>query len=208
MYEQIQALVQEHGVLFYVITFVWAFFEGETFLIFAGFLASQEFLHLWTLIIVAGFGTTCGDFCFFLLGRRYGPKLLKRMPRLAKGQAKATQWLEKHDVVFILTYRFIYGLRNISAITIGTSSIPWQRYFFLNFLGSYIWAISFGCIGYLFGDLVVREGENPINAVMIGILILFVTILGIRYIMHRRAQNEAKREVALAHQAEYRDQQP
>ena len=181
MYEQIQALVAEHGPWFYLITFLWAFIEGETFLIFAGFFVSQGFLSLPGLIAAAGLGTTLGDFSFFWLGRRYGSKLIAKMPKLAKGQAKVTEWMFKHDVGFILSYRFIYGLRNISAIAIGMSPISWQRYLALNACGAIIWAISFACGGYLFGHLLVREGEDPIISIMQGVLGIFVTVLAGRY---------------------------
>jgi membrane protein DedA with SNARE-associated domain len=198
MYQQIQDLVREHGTLFYPITFVWAFFEGETFLIFAGFFAAtHDFLHLWGLILCAGFGTTLGDFCFFLLGRHYGTKMVAKMPRLAKGQGKVVGWLEKHDVLFILLYRFLYGIRNISAIAIGTSKIKWQRYFFLNFIGAFIWAVSFAYAGYLFGDLFVGEGESPIDALMIGGLILFLIVMAVRYYLRRRAARAAALEPKL-----------
>jgi membrane protein DedA with SNARE-associated domain len=190
MYEQIKELVQNHGLWFYVTTFLWAFFEGETFLIFAGLLASQDLLHLWSLILVAGAGTTCGDFGFFLLGRRYGPSFLKKVPRLAEKQVRIAAWLEKHDFIFIMTYRYIYGLRNISAITIGTSKIAWQRYFILNFFASYLWAVVFAGGGYLFGDLIAKEGEDPINSLMIGALILFLIVLSVHFLRTRRKNKQ------------------
>lgn len=192
-YSEILALVSEHGPWFYLITFIWAFIEGETFLIFAGFFVSQGFLSLPMLIAMAALGTTCGDFTFFMLGRRYGAKLMARMPKLAKGQAKVTEWMVKHDVGFILGYRFIYGLRNISAIAIGMSQISWQRYLLLNACGAVIWAISFACGGYLFGHLLVKEGDNPIISIMQGVLGIFVTVLVGRYIYTLFA---ARREAA------------
>ncbi len=192
MYEYIQELVKQHGALFYLIAFVWAFIEGETFLIFAGFFAAQGFLNLGGLILTAGLGTTFGDFTFFLLGRYYGARLIAKFPALSKGQAKVVGWLEKHDIGFILTYRFVYGLRNISAITIGTSKISAKRYFSLNACGAFIWAVSFGCGGYLFGDIVVAEGEDPIDGIMIGILILFLVVVAVRYFNRRRAGRSAE----------------
>lgn len=190
MFEQIQSLVSEHGQWFYLITFVWAFFEGETFLIFAGFFASQDFLSLPMLILMAGIGTTFGDFFFFMLGRRYGSKLVAKMPKLAKGQEKVATWMLKNDVGFILTYRYIYGLRNVSAIAIGMSPISARRFFALNACGAFVWAVSFACGGYLFGHLLVKEGDNPIVAIMQGVLGIFIVVLIIRYLVNRRAAQQ------------------
>jgi membrane protein DedA with SNARE-associated domain len=185
MYEYVHGMVQEHGALFYLITFLWALVEGETFLIFAGFFVSQGFLNLPMLILCAGLGTTCGDFGCFWLGRRYGVQLVKKMPKLASGQAKVVGWLEKHDVGFILAYRFVYGLRNISAIAIGTSQISWQRYLALNFCGAFVWAVSFAVGGYLFGNLLVREGEDPVASLMKGVLGIIILVIVVRYVSQR-----------------------
>lgn len=191
----IQYLVEHYGSLFYVITFFWALVEGETFLIFAGFFVSQGFLHLPWLILAAGLGTTVGDFGCFWLGRKYGTKLVAKMPKLAAGQAKVVGWIEKHDVGFILAYRFIYGLRNISAIAIGTSHISWQRYLFLNFCGAFVWAVSFACGGYLFGNLLAQPGEDPVAALMKGVLGIIVVVVAIRFIISRRKTVKPAHEV-------------
>ncbi len=194
MYQEVLSWVQQYGFWFYPITFIWAFFEGETFLIFAGFFASQDMLSLVPLIFCAWAGTTLGDFFFFMLGRHYGKKLLTKMPKLAKGQKEVIHWITKHDVVFILTYRYIYGLRNISAIAIGTSNMSGLRFLILNMCGALIWAISFACGGYLFGDLLVKEGEDPIHSLMIIVLVIFVFIFAFRFFNRKKAAKKEQPE--------------
>ncbi|MEJ0062868.1 MAG: DedA family protein [Alphaproteobacteria bacterium] len=179
---EIQQLAQEYGALFYVICFVWAFLEGETFLLFAGLAASQGLLDLHLLILSAWLGTACGDFGFFLLGRHAGGWLIEKWPKLKKGRDVVIGWMERHAVGFILTYRFIYGVRNISAVAIGMSHLTWQRYFLLNFCGAGIWAVSFASAGYLFGDIFARE-ENPVISIMIAVLLLFAAIMVVRYLL-------------------------
>ena len=44
--------ILEHGTLSYLVTFVWTFFEGETFVIFAGFAAAQGLLA-WPFVLIA-----------------------------------------------------------------------------------------------------------------------------------------------------------
>lgn len=183
--DHIRELALHYGALFYLITFFWALIEGETFLIFAGLLASQGFMQLEYLIPAAALGTTCGDFGCFILGRRYGLKLVEKSEKLKRGKDKVTGWMAKHDVVFILTYRFIYGLRNISAIVIGMSKISWQRYAFLNFIASWVWAIAFAGIGYLFGD--VFGEQDPIIIISVAVLLLITVFVGLRFYHARRA---------------------
>lgn len=189
MIEELRELYQSYGAVFYLITFFWALLEGETFLIFAGLLASQDVMRLEYLIPAAALGTTCGDFIFFMLGRRFGLKLVERSHKLKRAKDKISGWLAKHDVGFILTYRFIYGLRNVSAIVIGMSRIDWRRYFFLNFIASWVWAISFAGVGYLFGDMF--DGMDPVIVITIGVLLLIAIFTGLRFF---HARHKAKKD--------------
>ncbi len=191
MVEELRQLATDYGAAFYLITFFWAFLEGETFLIFAGLLASQDFMHLEYLIPAAALGTTCGDFLFFCLGRRYGLRMVEKWEKLRRGKDKVAGWLERHDTLFILTYRYIYGLRNVSAIAIGMSKISAQRYFWLNFVASWIWAISFACAGYLFGDLFVG-GSDPVLKITIAIIVMGGIVFGVRTYLRKRQEKEDK----------------
>jgi membrane protein DedA with SNARE-associated domain len=55
-----------------------------------------------------------------------------------------------------LGFRFIYGIRNVTPFVIGASRLSPLKFFILNFLGALIWAVSFGLIGYQFGDIAER----------------------------------------------------
>ena len=72
----VRRLVVEHGRLFYLITFLWTFVEGETFVIFAATFAAQGLLDPLLLLISAWLGSFSGDQLYFYIGRRFGGKLL------------------------------------------------------------------------------------------------------------------------------------
>jgi hypothetical protein len=64
----IQRLVAEYGTLVYAVIFLWTFFEGETFVIFAGAAAQQGTLNFWILLLTAWTGSFAGDQMWFWLG--------------------------------------------------------------------------------------------------------------------------------------------
>src|SRR4051794_41571731 len=105
-------LIADYGVYFYLLVFIWTFFEGETIVLFAGFAAAQGLLDPFLLLVCAGLGSYLGDQCYFWLGRQYGVRLLQRFPGWRPGVASAMSWLERYDVWFILSFRFIYGVRD------------------------------------------------------------------------------------------------
>ena len=69
----------------------------------------------------AGLGSYLGDQCYFWLGRQYGVRLLEAVSELAPGVESALSWLERYDVWFILSFRFIYGVRNFSSFALGSA---------------------------------------------------------------------------------------
>ncbi len=146
-------LIATHGDWVYAIAFTWAFFEGETFVLFGGVAAAQGLLDPFVLGFVAALGSFCGDQCWFQLGRNYGARLLRRYASWQRRVAAPLAWLERYDAWFILTFRFIYGIRNISSFAIGLSAVGWRRFSMFNLLGSVLWATSFVTGGYFFGGI-------------------------------------------------------
>ena len=185
----IYLLIQKHGDLFYLITFVWTALEGETFVIFAGLAAQKGMLNFWLLFLAAWLGTFCGDQVFFFAGRRYGTHILDRLPKLKPALDQSLGWLERHAAAFILAYRFMYGIRNISGIAIGMSSLPWQKFALWNALAAFVWATAFAGFGYLFGNALshiphkTQVVEESVRQVTLSVLGLFLLIICFRLLI-------------------------
>ena len=144
----ISAFVVSYG---YLAVFAGALLEGETILLSAGFAANLGLLHLPLVIAVAFAGATIGDQIAFLLGRWKGPLLIARFPALARRAPRVHALLERHDVLFILAVRFLYGLRIAGPVVIGSSRVPFARFAVLNIIGAAIWAVLVAGAGYYLG---------------------------------------------------------
>lgn len=140
----------------YLAVLVGTFFEGETVLVLGGFAAHQGFLRLDLVIAAAFAGSFCGDQAWFWLGRRFGRRWLERHPGKAPAIERGTRLLDRWGAWFILSFRFLYGLRSISPVAIGLSSIPALRFAALNLIAALLWAVAVGWLGYACGD--VLEG--------------------------------------------------
>lgn len=193
-------LIEQYREWFYVITFIWTFLEGETFVIFAGAAASQGLLHIYWLIAAAWLGSFCGDQLYFWIGRKYGHRLLKRFPRLQGGVNVALDMLHKYHVGFILSFRFIYGVRNFSSLAMGMSLISWPRFAALNFIAAGLWANAFCWMGYLLGvafEAVLGNIAKDFGYVMLGIFALVGVVL---FFVHRRGKANFEAKVAAQQQ--------
>lgn len=183
--------IQGYGNVFYAISFVWTFFEGETFVLFGGLAAQRGILRLELLIACAWLGSFCGDQAWFWLGRQYGHRLLARLPRLKPGVDRALEWLTRYNTGFILTYRFIYGVRNFSSVALGMSDLPWTRFLVLNFIAAGIWATSFATVGFVVGEAVDAVLADNVQAFSLSMLALFVGVIAVKALLHWRRKARA-----------------
>lgn len=148
-------ILTEYGYLLYPTILVWTFVEGETVVLIAGIIASEGSYKINVeLIALAAFcGSFAGDQLYYYIGRRYGTPLLNRWPTLGSKIDWAFQLVKTHPTLFILSFRFIYGVRNIAPFVIGIAGINRLRYLLLNAIAAVIWAHSFAWGGFFLGQV-------------------------------------------------------
>jgi len=151
--QSIEALVATYG---YPVIAAGALAEGETVLVIGGFLAHRGYLSL-PLVLLVGFTSTYGlDQLFFHVGRGRGRALLARHPRWSARAERVGELLRRRGTAFLVGFRYLYGLRTVSPLVIGASSVGPLRFALLNFVGAAAWTITFGVGGYLFGAALER----------------------------------------------------
>ncbi|WP_122585405.1 DedA family protein [Pseudomonas viridiflava] len=180
----LQNFLNEFG---YFALFLGTFFEGETILVLAGFLAFRGYMDLNIVILVAFCGSYAGDQLWYFMGRKHGRKLLARKPRWQLMGDKALRLVRKHPDIWVLSFRFVYGLRTVMPVAIGLSGYPPARYLLLNGIGAAVWAAALGSAAYHFGA--VLEGllgnVKKYELWVLGALIL----LGLGLWLRRRIKN-------------------
>lgn len=188
MEEFILRLAAEYHYLTYPLVLVATFIEGETIVILMGAASSAGELpiNVELLALAAFAGSFCGDQLYYLIGRRYGAPLLNRWPTLGHKIEWAFQLVKDHPTLFILSFRFIYGIRNIAPFVIGISGVPRLRYMVLNFIAAMVWAHSFAWGGYWLGKALEHWlGENKWYA-LLGFFALALLVGAIGYLKQKR----------------------
>jgi membrane protein DedA with SNARE-associated domain len=151
MLQTLEQVVANYG---YVAILIGTFFEGETILLVGAFAAHQGYLRIDLVILIAFIGSCAGDQFWYMLGRRYGRARLLDRPMLRDRIERITSWLDRYPTVFILGFRFVYGIRNIAPVVIALSKIPPWRFYVLNVIAAALWAATGGLAGYIFGAAV------------------------------------------------------
>ncbi len=149
MPSMLQELIDSYG---YAAVLIGTLLEGETILLLGGLAAKLGYLKLFWVIVVGFVGATLGDQFWFYIGRRHGQALLARHPRWRQRVERIHHILVRFETALLLGFRFLYGLRNLTPLVIGTSKISWRKFVLLNITGALIWAVTIGTLGYAFGQ--------------------------------------------------------
>ncbi|WP_101675966.1 DedA family protein [Alloalcanivorax mobilis] len=180
----LQGFLENFG---YVALFLGTFFEGETILVLAGFLAFQGYLRLDLVIATAFFGACAGDQLWYMLGRHHGRRVLARKPRWEALGERALRLIRRHPDLWVLGFRFIYGVRTVMPVAIGVSGYPPGRFLVFNCLGAGIWATVLGLAAYHFGNLLetLLGHVKRYEFIVLGALV----VLGVLFWLRRYYRN-------------------
>mgnify|MGYP001087575378 CR=1 FL=1 len=183
MLEFLESVVRDYG---YLALFIGTFLEGETILLVAGFLAFSGQLDLHMCILTAFLGSLSGDQTAFYIGRFKGKQFVESRPKWKCRVQRVHQMLERFHEVLILTFRFFYGLRNLTPFILGTTDISGLKFFVLNAIGAAIWALTFGYAGFFFGTVVASVLKDVHHIEMIILIVAACAGLLIWYLKRRK----------------------
>ncbi len=145
----LESLITQYGYLaILVITFI----EGETIVILAGLAAHLGYLDVFWVVMAAITGSFSGDQVWYYLGRHWGARIIAKRLSWQEGAQKVYKHLHRHQYWLILTFRFYYGLRNVTPFVVGAAHVPRLRFFVLNLIGAMVWATAFTYVGFLLGE--------------------------------------------------------
>ena len=160
---------------------------GETALIAAAVLASQGKLSIELVIAIAAAAAIVGDNIGYMLGRRFGRRLLERPGRTKVRRqlalARGEQLFARHGPKAVFLGRWIALLRIWAAWLAGIAGMHWPTFLLWNALGGIGWALFFGLLGYWGGEataeLVARLGVGAA-------VVVVAAVLGLWVMLHRR----------------------
>jgi membrane protein DedA with SNARE-associated domain len=169
--------VREYG---YLAVFLGSTIEGELILLTAGYFAYTGLLELKLVMLFAFLGTLLADQGCFFLGYFYGPKLLKKFPKLQEKSEKVFALLHRYQNWFMMSFRFIYGIRIASPLIIGASQLNTKRFALLNIPAAFVWAVTIAWLGFFFGGTfeLLLEKMHLIQEVFLEIIIPALIITG------------------------------
>lgn len=144
-------------------------------------------LPLLPAIAAASAGSFMADQMFFLLGRHFRDHAFVRKMQQRAAFSRALATFDRHPALFVFVFRFLYGLRTVSPIAIGTTRLPARTFLLINAMAAIVWGAAFVGIGYVFGTAIEAAfGKiRPVAHVMLVVAVAALAI-GLTVLMRRR----------------------
>jgi membrane protein DedA with SNARE-associated domain len=151
--------IKQYG--YWAIFFV-VFFEsiglplpGETFIVVASLYAVKGVIDLYALIILCVLATFLANNVSYVIGYQGGHEFLSKYGRFIlinqKRLNKAELIVRKYEDIVVIFARFIFGLRQLNGLIMGTIKMPWAHFALLNFLGAVLWVACVVAVSFYFG---------------------------------------------------------
>jgi membrane protein DedA with SNARE-associated domain len=186
----LQAFVEHYGL---AAIFAAAIFEGETVFLIGAFLARVGYLDLPAVMVAAGAGAFVGDNFWFWLGRRHGPSLLQRFPKVAQAVPRVNALIERWRFFAVVLLRFAVGLRTPGPAIVGMGPMPTWQFVLANALGAVLWALVIGALGWSLGVVAERWlGEaRKLEEIALGLVALLLVAVPVARVILRRLHERA-----------------
>ena len=186
-FESILLNLQDWG---YWLVFFGSMVEGELILLSASAAASLGYLDISKVFTIAVFTTIFVDQGLFFLGRHIGTDwLIRRVPKLEKARSKAFSFLKRMEMFFIFSFRFIYGIRTISPLIIGSAGIKPIKFILCNIVSGLVWAGGSCWLGYEIADTISDGTFNYKDLILYTSALIAVGALS-AYIITRKKHNK------------------
>jgi membrane-associated protein len=161
-------------------TFLGLVVPGEIAVVLGGVVAHGGALPLWAVAASAVIGATVGDQVGYLVGRRYGAGLLKRVPRRLAGPdelERARGLIRSRGAAAVVIARWVALLRALVPGVAGISGMRHSVFTAANVAGALFWAVGVSILGYLAGasyqflETRLRIGGEALLAVFVVLLV-------------------------------------
>ncbi len=165
---------------------------GDTLLLTAGLLASQQSLDLSVLLVLVPAAAVLGDTVGYEIGHRVGQPIFDRPDsRFLRHEPliRAKAFYEQWGPITIAAARFIPYLRTFAPVAAGAVRMKYRTFLLFNFSGAVCWGIGLTLAGYWIGQLFgqITGFNRYYNTTLLVGGILFTSLVIVYFIKKRRS---------------------
>jgi membrane protein DedA with SNARE-associated domain len=162
---------------------------GQSLLMAGALEAARGHMQLMLLLPIAVLAAVLGNSLGYLIGRRGGRPLLRRLGVNAMREAKLSGLFERYGGGFILLARFVDGPRQLNGILAGTLAMPWWLFTVFNVAGAVLWIGLWGLGAFYLSEHLhaIHHVLRRVNPWVAGVVLVAV-VAAIVYLFRGRAR--------------------
>ena len=164
------------------------FLPGDSLLFTAGFLASQDLISIFWLLILTFIAAVLGDNVGYYFGKKTGPKIFTKEDSFFFRKShieKTKNFYNRHGKMTIILARFVPVVRTFVPIVAGVGEMDYATFFKFNVIGGFLWTWGVILLGYLLGS-VIPNAEHYLTPIVIAIIFISFIPGIIEFFRHRK----------------------
>ncbi len=176
--------------------FVGVVFPGEIAVLLGGVAASRGTVSLPEVLIAAAVGAVAGDQVGYVVGRKYGEELLRRIPDRLLDEDKlqrARSFIRRMGAKGVILGRWTAALRALVPGLSGMAHMHYTRFLVANVIGGVLWAVVVGGVGFAAGDQWPKVQSTIGNASYAVLAVVVVALVAVYFVRRRRRPQEPAR---------------
>jgi membrane protein DedA with SNARE-associated domain len=152
---------------------------GDVIIALGGVYAARGELNVVAVIAIAFVAAVCGESIGFWLGRKFGMRLIRRLPFVNRVEGKledVEDYFARHGGKTVAIGRYATAAGAMVPFVAGMAGMPYRRFLLFDVPAVLLWAIGITMVGYVFGrnlDL-VETILSRFGWGILGILVAFV----------------------------------
>ena len=143
------------GVLMERSIFIGLIIPGDVILALGGVYAAQHQMNLAAVIVIGTVAAISGESIGFWLGRRFGIRLLRRLPffgpRLSRVVEESGDYFRRHGGKTVAIGRYATAAGAFIPFTAGAAGMSYLRFLAFDVPAIAVWATGISIFGYYFG---------------------------------------------------------
>jgi undecaprenyl-diphosphatase len=152
---------------------------GDVIIALGGIYAARHDLSLTLVIVIATFAAITGESIGYWLGRRYGKRLIRRLPlvnRLEPRLENAQEYFARHGGKTVAIGRYATAAGAFVPFVAGLARMSYARFLAFDVPAIAVWATGITLLGYFFEQQLdlVDKILSRFGWVMLGALVLLV----------------------------------
>jgi membrane-associated protein len=155
------------------------FVPGDVILALGGIYAARGDLDLWAVILIGTFGAIFGESLGYWLGRRYGLRLVRRIPlirRLEPRLEAAQEYFRRHGGRTVAIGRYATAAGAFIPFVAGLGRMDYRKFLMFDVPAIIVWASGITLFGYYFGEHIdfIDTVLSRFGLIMLGLLVVVI----------------------------------